>query len=273
MNRKFMTKCSNFILGNGFYIALTLCISLIVLSGYYLLNSVSTTTNLVAPVTGNVDLVVPDLSELPVALPEMSKPLETPTPELPAEVPVEQIMEEILPENLEEDEKNLEEETFLPEPISFTWPVDGEVTQSHSLDVLVFNSTMGDWRVHAGIDITATEGTAVMAVADGEVMAVYHDDMLGTTVVIAHQDGLETSYSNLGEFPTVDVGNYVKSGQIIAVVGQSSLAESGSAPHLQLTMTQDGELVDPLDYLLEDDSESAETMSTDEYALNEDNLH
>ncbi len=269
MNRKLITKCSNFLLGNGFYIALTLCISLIVLSGYYLLDSVSTTTTPIAPVTGNVELVVPD--ELPVALPETTKPLESPTPELPEEIPVEPILEEILPE-VPEIVEDLEE-TFQEEPVRFTWPTDGEVTQTHSLDVLVFNSTMGDWRVHAGIDITTTEGTAVMAVADGEVTAVYHDDLLGTTVVIAHSDGLESSYSNLGEFPTVDVGHFVKSGQIIAVVGRSSLAESGSAPHLQLTMTKDGELVDPLDYLLEDELETKETMYSDEYALNEDNLH
>ncbi len=108
---------------------------------------------------------------------------------------------------------------------------------------------MGDWRTHEGIDITAAIGTEVMSVADGVVSAVYEDDMMGTTVVIAHGEELESIYANLGEFPSVSVDDWVIGGQIIAVVGNSALAESGEEPHLQFSMRKDGKPVDPMEYL------------------------
>lgn len=255
MNRKMITKMSNFVLGNGFYIALALCVALICFSGYYLLQTVSTTTNTMTPVTGTVDLEIPEV-QIPVLVPEVSKPVETPEPEAPAE----QLVEEIVAE--EDLEELVEEETIAPvQELRFVWPSEGELTQTHSLDVLVFNPTMGDWRTHSGIDVSAAEGTAVMSVADGEVTAVFTDDMTGTTLVISHEGGLESSYCNLGEFPSVEVGDWVKCGDIIAVIGRNALVASSTESHLQFTMTQDGELVDPLHFLPEQNEESQPEIS------------
>lgn len=263
MNRKMMTKVSNFLLGNGFYIAMGLCITLIVLSGYYLLNSVSTTTNTVAPVTGNVDLIIPDLEKIPVSLPELEEEIEE-TEEIPEEIPEveEEVIEEIIPEVVEV------EEILIPKEVIFSWPTLGTLSQTHSLEALVFNPIMGDWRTHTGIDISTAEGTAVMSVAEGYVVAVFADHMHGTTVVVSHENGMESTYSNLGEFPSVEVGNWVEGGEIIAVVGKPGLSDSGREPHLQFSMTEDGEFIDPLDVLPNHEivEEWAETMLTDEYS-------
>ncbi len=249
MNRKFITKFSNFVLGNGFYIALSLCVALIVLSGYYLMSTMTATTP-TAPVSGTVEMVIPEQVEAPELV---LKPVELPEPEiiLPVFTPEEDssLEEELLPELGEELLPKLEEEAMEPVVIPYVMPCFGEITQNHSLDVLVFHPTMGDWRTHNGIDITAEAGTAVMAVADGEVTAVFTDDMMGTTVVIAHGEEVESTYANLGEFPTVSLGDWVTAGKIIAVVGNSALAESGNEPHLQFSMTKAGEQVDPMAYL------------------------
>ena len=61
--------------------------------------------------------------------------------------------------NITEGEKDEEEK----KPDSTVWysPVVGEVVKTHSLDTPVFSDTLGEWRVHAGIDILTPEGAEV----------------------------------------------------------------------------------------------------------------
>lgn len=255
MNRKFVNKFSNFVLGNGFYIALTLCVALIVLSGYYLMDSLSPApTSTVAPVSGVPEILVPEVADTPVVVPEVTLPVVTPEPVLPVILPdmVEEESEpevEELPQELEEDPLSTELEEA--KTMSFSWPALGEVRQEHSMEVLSYNAVMGDWRTHNGLDIVGDVGSEVMSVADGVVTAVFQDQMMGTTVVIDHGEGVESTYANLGEFPSVSANDWVTEGQIIAVVGDTALAESGTEPHLQFSMTKEGEAVDPKEFLPE----------------------
>ena len=46
--------------------------------------------------------------------------------------------------------------------IKYYCPVKGEIIKNYSMDALVFSQTMGDYRVHSGIDIAAEEGTPVI---------------------------------------------------------------------------------------------------------------
>ncbi len=263
MNRKLVSKLSNFLLGNGFYIALTLCLALIAFSGYYLMDSMTPTV--VAPVSGVPEIVLPEEEvsshaevevELPVVQPYVQPEQELPVFSSPQDSTIEETEE--IPELLEEVQEALEEELPLvedsiqeeiPLAISYFFPAEGEITQYHSLEVLSYNAVMGDWRTHSGIDISCPEGSAVFAMADGEVTAVFQDNLMGTTVVIAHGENLESTYANLGEFPSVSVGDWVLGGQIIAVVGNSALAEKGSEPHLQFSVSQDGVPQDPIDFI------------------------
>ena len=70
-----------------------------------------------------------------------------------------------------------------------------------SVETLSYDRTMGDWRVHAGLDISAVEGTLVSAMRGGAVHDVYEDDMMGTTVVLDHGDGMVSAYSGLAAKP------------------------------------------------------------------------
>lgn len=133
----------------------------------------------------------------------------------------------------------------------FTWPVRGEVLRPHAVETLRYDQTMGDWRVHDGVDIAADLGTQVRAPAGGTVSDFYTDDLMGTTVVILHADGVMSTCSNLAAVPTVEIGDPVRTGDVIGSVGQSAIAESAEAPHLHLSMTKNGESVDPLSYLPE----------------------
>ena len=138
-----------------------------------------------------------------------------------------------------------------PAAAVFTRPVKGQVVADYSLEVLAYDETMGDWRTHSGIDIAAPVGTQVLAVSAGTVASVEQDDLMGTTVVIAHAGGVESIYANLAAVPTVEAGDQVSIGAVIGAVGTTAVAESARAPHLHFEMREDGESVDPVSYLPE----------------------
>ena len=128
-------------------------------------------------------------------------------------------------------------------------PLSGETVAAFSMDELAYSETLADWRTHDGIDIKADAGTQVLAASSGTVLSVADDDLMGTTVVIAHDGGYETTYSNLQSVPTVAPEQYVSAGQVIGAVGATSLAEASMSPHLHFSVTKDGEIIDPQEFL------------------------
>ena len=128
-------------------------------------------------------------------------------------------------------------------------PVEGEVLSPYAMEVLSYNQTTRDWRIHNGVDLAAAAGTPVMAAADGQVYTVYEDDQLGMTVVIRHEGGYTTRYSSLGADVTVSAGQQVSMGQPIGTVGTSALMENALGDHGHFAVTKDDEPVDPMDFL------------------------
>ena len=128
-------------------------------------------------------------------------------------------------------------------------PVAGETVAEYAMDCLSYNETTRDWRVHNGIDIAAEAGTPVMAAAAGQVYTVYDDETMGTTVVIRHDGGYTTHYASLGEDVAVEPGQTVALGQKIGTVGQTALMETALGDHLHFSVTCNGELMNPKDFL------------------------
>ena len=127
-------------------------------------------------------------------------------------------------------------------------PVRGETIQDFSTQALSYNETTQDWRLHSAVDIAA-EGQSVVACMAGTVEDVFEDDYLGTTVVLSHDDGIETVYSNLAAVPAVNVGQEVEAGEVIGAVGTTAILESASAPHLHFQVLRNGEAIDPIGFL------------------------
>ncbi|MGN1059778.1 MAG: peptidoglycan DD-metalloendopeptidase family protein, partial [Clostridia bacterium] len=90
-----------------------------------------------------------------------------------------------------------------PEPPSLVMPAEGEVITPFSADQLVKSKTMGDWRVHSGIDIRAAAGAEVKAAADGVVERAYQDPQMGYTIILAHDGEFKTVYQNLASVEMV----------------------------------------------------------------------
>ena len=126
-------------------------------------------------------------------------------------------------------------------------PVDGEIVKPWSDGELVFSETLGDYRVHNGIDIAASVGTKVRAMADGVIADIYDDDLLGRVVEITHADGTVGRYCNLQQagLSGITAGASVKMGDVIGGVGESALGESGEQPHLHLEVERQGQHIDP----------------------------
>ena len=138
-------------------------------------------------------------------------------------------------------------------PTVFISPVVGDVVKFHSLDTPVFSDTLGEWRVHTGIDILTPEGAAVYSSSDGTVTKVFDDVRLGRTVEITHANGIVSCYSNLakdGTTPTV--GSTILSGERIGTVGDSALSELADEAHLHFEIKIGGKPVNPLDYISEE---------------------
>ena len=134
-------------------------------------------------------------------------------------------------------------------PANIKPPLTGQTLAEYSMDALSYNQTTRDWRVHDGLDIGAEAGTKVCAAADGTVYTVYDDETMGMTVVIRHDGGYITKYASLAEAVSVKAGDAVKAGQEIGQVGSTALLENAVGDHLHFSVTCNGELMNPKDFL------------------------
>ena len=139
----------------------------------------------------------------------------------------------------------------------YTAPLVGVVAKGHDTETPVFSTTLDEFRIHTGIDISCDEGSEVYSVADGTVTGVRQDVFLGKTVEITHKDGIVSVYSNLASEVAVKVGDEVSAGAKIGTVGDTSLTELADEPHLHFEIKVEGVSVNPLDYISEESKEAS----------------
>ncbi|MCC8121082.1 MAG: M23 family metallopeptidase [Oscillospiraceae bacterium] len=243
--KQIWSNMGRWIAGKGFYIVLFLCIAAIGISGYFLFATFRSSVEVISPTLEEEPQVSAQADPEPEALPsEDSVSTMGRTDQAEAE------QTQSADQDGGSQQEDAQEQAGVDlETVEFLWPVSGEVVGAFSVEALAYNATMGDWRVHSGIDIAAELGTQVVAVAAGTVDRVVQDDMMGTTVVIDHGGGLTSTYCNLEKEPAVVVGDQVQAGDLLGTVGETALAESALSPHLHLEMALNGTAVDPLSYL------------------------
>ena len=157
---------------------------------------------------------------------------------------------EALPETAKPPEENSEEKADETENQSkFMRPSAGKVVKDFSGDELVYSATMQDWRTHNGIDFSAQIGDIIIAAADGTVEAITDNSMMGTTVILLHDGGIRTIYSNLDEDVIVNAGTEIMAGTAIGIVGDTAVSESAEEPHLHFEVSLNEEYVNPIEYI------------------------
>jgi murein DD-endopeptidase MepM/ murein hydrolase activator NlpD len=122
------------------------------------------------------------------------------------------------------------------------WPAGGSITSGYGYRI---HPIFGTRLLHAGVDIGAASGAAVVAADKGNVVYVGAMSGYGNVVVVDHGGGLSTLYAHLSAF-SVGSGQTVGRGTQIASVGCTGYC---TGPHLHFEVRINGGPVDPLPYL------------------------
>lgn len=107
----------------------------------------------------------------------------------------------------------------------------------------------GRVRYHYGVDFASPHGSDVIAVGRGLVTQVKDRRGYGLLVEIKHGDGFVTRYAH-NSAVTVEVGETVERGQVIAKVGQTGRS---TGPHVHFEVLYKGVRVDPAQYVIVED--------------------
>lgn len=256
---KIKNKLLQFLDNKGFYIVLFICVGIITLTAF-----VVTKRNIASYMDENPFESM--ISEFEAIEGEKEKIVleEKQNSDLKSNI-IDEKIEDSIPEktdngvstnkeihsNLENNTVGSEEiiPTSIIKDIKMEFPVQGKVLIKHTKENLIYSKTLDQWTTHNGIDIGAKRGEPVRAAFDGIVTDVYNDTKYGITIVIKHDNGLETRYSNLSTVEMAKKGLIVKTKDVISGIGNTSLFEAGEEDHLHFEIFEAGKSVDPLKYL------------------------
>jgi hypothetical protein len=110
------------------------------------------------------------------------------------------------------------------------------------------NINTGVYRLHAGLDFGAggIAGMDIPCASDGTVSSVGPLDARGNNVSVVHAGGLQTDYFHMRDTPSVVVGQKVKMGDKLGVVGSTG---NVTGPHLHWQTRVNGETMNPRDFM------------------------
>ncbi|MBO5930518.1 MAG: M23 family metallopeptidase [Clostridia bacterium] len=198
----------------------------------------------------SVPSAVPQVTETPKKEPTKELPQQPKEIEMPVQTEVVNPNQETSqPEVLQAEDESVSVGLFQgAEALALVPPVAGEILKGYSVDKPVKSETLGDWRIHTGIDIKAEKGTKVVAPADGKIIVAAHNALTGHTISIEHADGVISTIYNLEGSDTVTEGQTVHSGDVIGTVGDSAAIEGLEEPHIHFEVTVHDAFVNPTDY-------------------------
>lgn len=103
----------------------------------------------------------------------------------------------------------------------------------------------GVYKLHSGVDVSASTGTDFRAIANGIVVKAGYNTAYGNMVILDHGGGVQTLYAH-GSSIEVKLGDKVNAGDVVLKVGSTGYA---TGPHAHFEVRINGETVNPLDYV------------------------
>ncbi len=149
---------------------------------------------------------------------------------------------------LERESKKMEAEIAARQraagerPSTLGWPIDGRVSSPFGWRI---HPIFGTKKLHTGVDLAASYGTAIRAAGYGTVILAQRYGGYGNATVVDHGGGLSTLYAHQSKI-IVSEGQEVKLGQVIGYVGCTGYC---TGPHLHFETRENGTPVDPMKYL------------------------
>jgi murein DD-endopeptidase MepM/ murein hydrolase activator NlpD len=134
-----------------------------------------------------------------------------------------------------EDKYNLFERSASKTEIVLFPPVSGTVTQTYDAK-----------KKHYAVDVVAARETPVKATADGTVIFAEWTADTGHVIILEHKDGLLSVYKHNGSL-NKGQGDIVRSGEVIASVGNTGELTTG--PHLHFELWDKGVPMNPQDFI------------------------
>lgn len=124
---------------------------------------------------------------------------------------------------------------------SYIWP-----TQTSKRITSYFGETEDRNHTHQGLDIAAAGGSQIIAVSSGKVVTrAYEANGFGYYIVIEQNDGIRAYYAHMRQASYLSVGDTVKAGQTIGMVGTTG---SSTGNHLHLEFRKGTTRINPLKY-------------------------
>lgn len=99
---------------------------------------------------------------------------------------------------------------------------------------------------HFGVDIVAKQNEAVKSVLDGTVLFSNWTLETGYVIVIQHGRNIVSIYKH-NSANLKKVGDYVRAGEPVAIIGETGELITG--PHLHFELWSDGNSLDPIEYI------------------------
>ena len=119
------------------------------------------------------------------------------------------------------------------------------IVRPFSTETMVSSEISGIWSFHDAVDLKASLGDKVFAIADGVITAAGKNPLLGAWLQIDHGSGVEALYAGMAMAGSYLPGDDVRAGDTIGYAGNAFLDESDLGPHLHLRVTQEGTAIDP----------------------------
>lgn len=114
-------------------------------------------------------------------------------------------------------------------------PISGVITNK-------FDANNG----HFGIDIVSKRNEAIKTIDNGMVVFAEWTLNTGYVIMIQHSSNIISVYKHNSSL-LKKIGDYVKAGDLIAIIGNTG--EQSSGPHLHFELWVDGSAVNPTDYI------------------------